>query len=129
MRINLKPIYSLFLLVLLGCNFKGTNAVTTKEETIEAIIGKWQHADLNKSDVKQIVFTRHKNKSGDYTCVFIYKKKDNNGNISDLMPWRYVGVGKIELFEPDVEQIILPVDMVDNKTFGLNGDDLYTKKE
>jgi hypothetical protein len=45
------------------------------------------------------------------------------------MPWRYVGVGKIELFEPDVEQIILPVDMVDNKTFGLNGDDLYTKKE
>lgn len=96
---------------------------------MEAIIGKWRHVDLEKSDVKDIVFTRHPDKTGGYTCILTFTKKDNNGNLSQLQSWRYVDIGKLELFDPDVPEMVLPVNMIDNHTFDLNYHDIYSKEE
>jgi hypothetical protein len=119
-------LFGLVTIVLSGCKFL---PVMTKDETIDAAIGKWEHKDINKSDVKAIIFTKKKDTQGDSICITQYKKKDNNGNMADTGVWRFAGVGKIEIWNVYSKDWVLPFTLTDRSTMLLNNDDLYVKDQ
>jgi hypothetical protein len=116
------------IVILSGCKFL---PLMTKDETIKAVIGKWNHEDINKSDVKAIVFTSQKNARGDSVYIMQYKKIDNKGNRADTGAWRYVGVGKIEIWNDywnfNAKKLAIPFNMIDRSKMLMLNDDLYAK--
>lgn len=126
MKLSFKRLFALaIVLTQFGCNLD-PNPINTKEETINATIGKWKHADLEKSDVRYIVFSNRKDDTGNYICTFIFKKKNNLGTNTSSDSWRYVDVGKIEILSVGLS---LPVNLIDKQTFDLNENDIYTKEK
>ena len=121
-------IYPVILLIsiLVSCSFPKT--VDTKEETINALIGKWQHEDLTKSDVKAIEFTCKKNIHGDSLLVMEYQKKDSNGKVFVDGIWHYKGVGKIVIGD-FTKDYTLHFSFVNNKTMELEYEDMYLKNK
>jgi hypothetical protein len=117
---------SIILLFLLGsCGFPGT--INTKEQTIRALIGKWLHKDLTKTDVKSIEFTSTKNKNGDSILIMEYQKRDLNGKTFDDGVWHYKGVGRVEISDI-YKNYTLPLSFVNNNTLELEYGDFYFKK-
>jgi hypothetical protein len=121
----------LFIAIVLIVAFKFSSSlpVLTKDQTMEAIIGKWQHEDLKKSDVKNIVFTNKKNTNGDYIFIMTYQKKDSNGNISGTGAWRYAGVGKIEIWYIDPKEFVLHFNFINRSKIVMEDFDEYAKED
>jgi hypothetical protein len=99
----------------------------TKDETIDTVIGKWEHKDINKSGVKAIIFTSLKNAEGDSVYTMQFKKIDDNGNGADTGSWRYAGGGKIEIWHVLGKKFAIPFNMVDRSKMLMLNDDLYVK--
>jgi len=110
-----------------SCNFRWPKRIETKEQTLNAILGKWRHTDTSKSDVKNILFTTTKNNAGDSTCILTFRKKDSNGDTSQINTWRYNGIGKVEIFDPDFKEWLLDFSFINNTTLKLQDNDIYIK--
>ncbi len=115
------------IVLIIAFKFSSSLPVLTKDQTMEAVIGKWDLEDLTRSDVKNIVFTNKKNPYGDYIYVITYQKKDSNGNVSVTGAWRYASVGKIEIWSLDTKEFVLHFNFINRGTIAMEDHDIYIK--
>jgi hypothetical protein len=120
-------IFFMALVLVIAFKFSSSLPVLTKDQTMAAIIGKWDLKDLARSGVKNIVFTNKKNTDGDYIYIMTFQKKDSNGNVSVTGAWRYASVGKIEIWDLDTTEFVLHFNFINRGKMAMEDNDIYIK--